>query len=74
MTTAIIADDHDIVRRGLRGIMESESSCRVVAEASDGLTAAQLVEKHQPHVLVLDLNMPRLHAEFPLRSLAPSLS
>jgi DNA-binding NarL/FixJ family response regulator len=59
--TAIIADDHEIVRRGLRGIIESEGTCHVVAEASDGLMAAQLVEKHKPHVLVLDLNMPRLH-------------
>jgi DNA-binding NarL/FixJ family response regulator len=61
MTTTIIADDHEIVRRGLRGILESESSCRVVAEASDGLSAAQLVDKHKPQVLILDLNMPRLH-------------
>lgn len=61
MTTVIIADDHEIVRRGLRGILESEGSCRVLAEASDGLTAAQLVEKHKPQVLILDLNMPRLH-------------
>jgi DNA-binding NarL/FixJ family response regulator len=61
MTTAIIADDHEIVRRGLRGILETEGSCRVVAEASDGLTATQLVEKHKPALLVLDLNMPRLH-------------
>ena len=58
MITAIIADDHDIVRRGLRGILESESNYRVVGEASDGLTAAQLVEKLKPHVLILDLNMP----------------
>lgn len=61
MTTAIIADDHEIVRRGLRGILESEGSCHVIAEAADGLTAAQLVEKHKPSILVLDLNMPRLH-------------
>jgi DNA-binding NarL/FixJ family response regulator len=61
MTTAIIADDHEIVRRGLRGILESEGSCRVLSEASDGLTAAQLVDKHKPNVLILDLNMPRLH-------------
>ena len=61
MTTAIIADDHEIVRRGLRGILEGEGPCRVIAEASDGLTAAQLAEKYKPHVLVLDLNMPRLH-------------
>lgn len=61
MTTAIIADDHEIVRRGLRGILESEGSCKIIAEASDGLTAAQLVEKHKPTLLILDLNMPRLH-------------
>jgi DNA-binding NarL/FixJ family response regulator len=61
MITAIIADDHEIVRRGLRGILESGDACTVVAEASDGLTAAQLVDKHKPHILVLDLNMPRLH-------------
>ncbi len=61
MTTVIIADDHEIVRRGLRGILEGEGACRVLAEASDGLSAAQLVEKHKPNVLVLDLNMPRLH-------------
>lgn len=61
MTTAIIADDHEIVRRGLRTILESDGGCKVVAEAADGLTAVQLVEKHKPTVLILDLNMPRLH-------------
>jgi DNA-binding NarL/FixJ family response regulator len=61
MTTAIIADDHDIVRRGLRGILEAEGSCQIVAEAADGLAAAQLVEKHKPGILILDLSMPRLH-------------
>jgi DNA-binding NarL/FixJ family response regulator len=61
MTTAIIADDHEIVRRGLRGILESEGSCKVVGEAADGLAAAPRVEKHTPGVLILDLNMPRLH-------------
>jgi DNA-binding NarL/FixJ family response regulator len=61
MTTAIIADDHDIVRRGLRGILETGGICKVVAEAADGLAAVQAVEKHRPSVLILDLNMPRLH-------------
>jgi DNA-binding NarL/FixJ family response regulator len=61
MTTAIIADDHEIVRRGLRTILENDASCRVLAEAADGLAAVQLVEKHKPTILVLDLNMPRLH-------------
>ena len=61
MTTAIIADDHEIVRRGLRGILEGENSCHVIAEAADGLSAAQLVDRHKPNVLLLDLNLPRLH-------------
>ena len=61
MTTAIIADDHEIMRHGLKDILEHDGACRVVAEASDGLSAAQLVEKHKPTVLVLDLNMPRVH-------------
>lgn len=72
MTTAIIADDHEIVRRGLRGILETEGSCRVVAEASDGLAAAQLVEKNKPTILVLDLNMPRLHGIEVLRQVRTS--
>ena len=61
MTTAIIADDHEIVRRGVRGILEGDGGCKVVAEAADGLAAIQLVEKHKPAVLILDLNLPRLH-------------
>lgn len=72
MTTAIIADDHDIVRRGLRGILEATGSCKVVAEAADGLTAAQLVEKHRPNLLILDLNMPRLHGMEVLRQVRVS--
>jgi DNA-binding NarL/FixJ family response regulator len=61
MTTIVIADDHEVVRRGLRSLLEADGSCRVVAEAADGLAAAQAAEKFKPNVLFLDLNMPRLH-------------
>jgi DNA-binding NarL/FixJ family response regulator len=61
MTTIIIADDHDVVRRGVRSLLEANGSCKVVAEAADGLAAAQAVEKFKPDVLFLDLNLPRLH-------------
>ena len=60
MITAIIADDHEIVRRGLRILLETHN-CKLVAEAADGLAAAQAVEKFKPALLFLDLNMPRLH-------------
>jgi DNA-binding NarL/FixJ family response regulator len=61
MITVVIADDHEIVRRGLRSLLEADGTCRVVADASDGLTALQTVEKLKPALLVLDLNMPRMH-------------
>ncbi|PTX90861.1 response regulator transcription factor [Opitutus sp. ER46] len=61
MISAIIADDHEIVRHGLRSILEQDGTCRVVGEAADGLTATQLVDKFKPAILILDLNMPRVH-------------
>jgi DNA-binding NarL/FixJ family response regulator len=61
MTTVIIADDHEIVRKGLRGVLEAEGSYRIVGESADGLAAAQLTDQLKPHILILDLNLPRLH-------------
>ncbi len=52
---------------GCAGFLENNNACRVVAEAADGLAAAQLVEKHRPQILLLDLNMPRLHGLKTLR-------
>ncbi len=61
MTTSIIlADDHPIVRRGLRALLESESDFSIVGEASDGLETVRLVEQVKPEVLILDLTMPGL--------------
>jgi DNA-binding NarL/FixJ family response regulator len=61
MTTVVIADDHELVRRGLHSLLESVGSCTIVAEVADGLAAAQAVDKHKPALLILDLNMPRMH-------------
>jgi DNA-binding NarL/FixJ family response regulator len=58
--TALIADDHGIVREGLRRILESEPDIRVCAEASDGREALEGVEEHRPDVVILDITMPRL--------------
>ncbi len=60
MTTIIIADDHEIVRRGLRSLLESTGTCRIVAEVADGLAAGRRRwKKFRPNLLFLDLNMPR---------------
>jgi two-component system response regulator NreC len=54
----VIADDHAVVRRGLRMLLESEHDLEVVAEAGNVEDARRYVHGHRPHVLVLDLNMP----------------
>lgn len=56
----IIADDHPLVRQGLRQAIEIETNFRVVAEAGDGLSALDLIETHQPRIVVLDVDMPAL--------------
>jgi two-component system response regulator NreC len=54
----VIADDHAVVRRGLRQVLETEPGLEVVAEAANLDDARRFVRGHHPHVLVLDLNMP----------------
>ncbi|MBI2516172.1 MAG: response regulator transcription factor [Opitutae bacterium] len=61
MTTVVLADDHEIVRRGVRSLLEANQHCQIVAEAADGLAAAQAVARFKPDLLFLDLNLPRLH-------------
>jgi two-component system, NarL family, response regulator NreC len=56
--TLVIADDHIVVRKGLRMLIDAEPGLRVVAEAGDVPDAVRLTEAHRPRVLVLDLNMP----------------
>jgi DNA-binding NarL/FixJ family response regulator len=55
-----LADDHQLFRRGLRQLVELEPDIEVVAEATNGLEALQVLATHQPRVLLLDLSMPIL--------------
>jgi len=57
----LLADDHAIVRRGLRSLIESQPELKVVAEAADGLEALRLSEEHQPDAIILDVAMPKLN-------------
>lgn len=55
----LIADDHKIVRSGIRAILEQAGDIDVVAEAEDGEVAKALIQKHLPDVAVLDIQMPK---------------
>ena len=60
-TTIVLADDHRIVRQGLRALLKAEADFSVIGEAGDGLEALELVRKASPDVVVLDLMMPGLN-------------
>ncbi len=60
MITIVLADDHHVVRQGLRALLQAERDLRVVGETGDGLEAVRLVEQLSPRVLVVDLMMPGL--------------
>ena len=60
MIRVVLADDHAIVRRGLRALLESEGGCEVIGEAADGLTTVDLITRLTPDVAIVDLQMPDL--------------
>lgn len=56
--TIVLADDHPIVRKGLREVIDEDPRLRVVAEANNGREAVDAVETHAPRVVILDVDMP----------------
>jgi DNA-binding NarL/FixJ family response regulator len=65
----LLADDHQIVRQGLRALMETDETLKVVGEAADGRQAIEMTRKLSPDVLVLDIVMPRLNGLEALRQI-----
>lgn len=61
MTRIVIADDHRIVREGLKLLLEQEEDFSVIGEAADGLEAVEMVERSAPDVLVLDIALPSMN-------------
>jgi DNA-binding NarL/FixJ family response regulator len=60
-TRILLADDHQLVRAGFRSLLKEIPSTQVVAEASDGREAIELVKKHRPDVVLMDVAMPHLN-------------
>jgi len=60
MIRVVVADDHHLVRQGLRALLENSHEVEVVGEAATGYEAVELADRLQPDVVVMDLSMPRL--------------
>ncbi|MCY7289797.1 MAG: response regulator transcription factor, partial [Cryobacterium sp.] len=74
MTTVVIADDHPLVRQGLRAVFDATDDLLVVAEAADGNEAVRACIDNKVDVILMDLQMPVLHgidATRELRRVAP---
>ena len=61
VTTVVLADDHNVVRQGMRHLLELDPAISVVGEVDNGVEAVQVVSELRPDVLVLDLSMPDLN-------------
>ena len=61
MIQILLADDHSVMRTGLRLVLERQEDFQVVAEASDGREAVALAQQHKPDVVVMDVTMPNLN-------------
>lgn len=61
MINILIADDHTLLRQGIKNVLELESDIKVIGEAANGEEAIALTEKLEPDILLLDMNMPRIN-------------
>ena len=74
MVRLLLADDHDVVRRGLRDLLEERAGWVVCAEARDGRSAVALALEHRPDVAVLDVLMPELNGIEAARQIRKALA
>ena len=58
--TIILADDHVLVRQGIRRIIEEDSSLKVIGEAADGQEVLELLKESTPNLVILDISMPQM--------------
>ena len=74
--TIVLADDHILVRQGIKKIIQEDPGMRVVGEAADGIELLEILEKITPNLVILDISMPRLKglaAAEKIRNLYPDI-
>ena len=70
MIRIVLADDHAVIRSGLRSLLQQQEGFEVVGEAGDGRIAVEVVERTRPHVVVMDITMPNLNGIEAARQIA----
>ena len=65
----LIAEDHTILRAGLRALLSAQKNLEIIAEAGDGREAVRLADKHEPDLLLIDLSMPKLNGMEAIREI-----
>lgn len=60
MIRVVIADDHHLIRQGIRAVLEAEKDIEIIGEAQDGQQVIKLVEELAPEVVIMDISMPRM--------------
>ncbi|WP_337873255.1 response regulator transcription factor [Ignavibacterium sp.] len=61
MITIIVADDHPLMRSGVKSVLQSDEQINIIAEAQDGQEALNLIIKHTPNVALIDVEMPKMN-------------
>jgi DNA-binding NarL/FixJ family response regulator len=72
----LVAEDHDLIRRGIASVIQSDGACEVCGEAADGMDAVNKVRELKPDIVTLDVSMPLmggLEAARQIREIAPAI-
>lgn len=67
--TVVLVEDHDIVREGIRTLIEAYSTYSVIGEAGDGIEAVRTVERLEPDIVLMDLSLPRMDGSLAIRDI-----
>ena len=73
MIRVLLVDDHPLMRKGIRGVLEPYGDITIVEEASNGLEAVNLANVFKPHVIIMDVNMPQMDGVQATRLIKQSL-